>query len=320
MSRNGNLTVAKAARHDEFYTRFADVERELAHYRARFRGKVVYCNCDDPSRSSFWRYFHLNFGPLGLRRLVSTHYRDGKSSYAFEYGGGDDNDVSAGVRTELSGDGDFRSPECAALLDECDVVVTNPPFSLFREFAGSLTERGKKFLIVGNVNAVTYKEFFPLLQRGEVWPGCAFNETWSFVVPDDYVATAVEGGERLAKVPGICWYTNLDHDRRHEPLELLRTYNPSDYPRYDNYDAINVGRTADIPADYDGLMGVPVSFLGRYCPEQFELVWKAFGNTRATTQPELLDALGYRKHPEDRGGLGVINGRRVYARLLIRRR
>lgn len=259
--KNQNLTHAKKAKNDEFYTRLDDVSRELTHYRKHFRNKVVFCNCDDPEWSAFWRYFHLNFNLLGLKKLISTHYDPDNSTYKMEYAGEDDNDVSVGVRTPLEGNGDFRSEECLALLDESDIVVTNPPFSLFREYVSLLMEHQKKFLIIGNKNAITYKEFFPLLMHNQVWIGC--NSPRDFDTPDG----------STKKLNGLTrWFTNLDVKKRHENIDLWCHYKSSDYPKYDNYDAIEVSKVARIPVDYDGVMGVPITFMDSFNPDQFEIL------------------------------------------------
>lgn len=260
MSENKSLHKAKIAKNDEFYTQLTDVSRELMHYKAHFKDKIVFCNCDDPAWSAFWKYFHLNFSELGLKKLISTHYDKTEPTYKMEYTGGDDNDVEVGVKTPLEGNGDFRNKECLDLLDECDIVVTNPPFSLFREYVAVLMEHDKKFLIIGSQNAITYKEFFPLLRDDKVWMGC--NGVKEFVQPDGSVK----------KFGNICWYTNLDVAKRHEKLILWKNYTPEEYPKYDNYDAINVDKITDIPIDYNGAMGVPITFLDKYNPEQFDIV------------------------------------------------
>lgn len=305
MTRRSTLKTAKQFRNDEFYTRLIDIEDELSHYDGHFRGKIVYCNCDDPTRSNFWRYFHLNFASLGLKKLISTHYDPKNPSYKMEYTGGDDGDISAGVRTDLEGDGDFRSRECIEILMESDIVVTNAPFSLWRDHVAQLIEYGKKFLIIGNVNAITYKDFFPLLKENKAWSGYAFNRKMLFSVPEGHETTAEVDGERFALVPGICWYTNLDHPKRHEPLPLSHSYAaaPERYPVYHNYPAINVDRTEDIPVDYNGVAGVPISFMGKYCPEQFEIV-------------------GFRKGEDGKDLVFTRDGKSVqpYFRVLIRRR
>ena len=280
MAANANLHRAKNEKNDEFYTQLTDVAAELRHYKDHFRGKIVFCNCDDPTWSAFWKYFHLNFSVLGLKKLVSTHYDRNEPTYKMEYEGGDNDNVEAGVKSPLVGNGDFRSQECLDLLDECDIVVTNPPFSLFREYVKLLMDHGKKFLIIGNMNCVTYKEIFPLIKNDELWlgtnskGGTRKGNTMCFGVPEGAEIKNVSigsHGERLTQV-SAWWFTNLDHAKRHEKLVLWKHYTPEEYPKYDNYDAINVDRTTEIPKDYDGVMGVPISFLDKYCPEQFEIV------------------------------------------------
>lgn len=287
MAKNDNLHKAKDAKNDEFYTRIEDVAEELRHYKKHFAGKVVLCNCDDPTWSAFWRYFHLNFAELGLKKLISTHYDRTEPTYKMEYEGGDDNNVEVGVKTTLEGNGDFRNKECLDLLDESDIVVTNPPFSLFREYVGTLMERGKKFIIWGNNNAITYKEFFPLLKENRVWLGYTANKTCAFRVAEGYrfdekLTAQYNDGFKYGKVPAISVFTNLDIQKRHEKLILWQRYYDDDgnplpdaeerYPHYDNYAAINVDKVADIPADYKGVMGVPITFLDKHNPEQFEIV------------------------------------------------
>lgn len=261
MVKNTNLHKAKNAKNDEFYTQLTDVAKELMHYKKHFKDKIVFCNCDDPTWSAFWKYFHLNFAELGLKKLISTHYDREEATYKMEYTGGDDNDIEAGVKTPLEGNGDFRNQECLDLLDECDIVVTNPPFSLFRDYVAVLMEHEKKFLIIGNKNAITYKEFFPLLKDDEVWIGC--NSPAEFSTPDGMTK----------KLNGLTrWFTNLDVAKRHEKLILWKNYTPEEYQTYDNYDAINVNKVSEIPCDYDGVMGVPITFMDKYNPEQFEIV------------------------------------------------
>lgn len=275
---NANLHKAKDAKNDEFYTQLTDVAKELMHYKQHFKDKIVLCNCDDPTWSAFWKYFHLNFAELGLKKLISTHYDRTKATYKMEYTGGDDNDIEAGVRTPLEGNGDFRNQECLDLLDECDIVVTNPPFSLFREYVAVLMEHKKKFIILGNMNALTYKEIFPLFRDNQLWYGASIHSgDRKFYVPNDYPLKASgcgidESGKRFIRVKGVRWFTNLDYPARHEKLILWKNYTPEEYPKYDNYDAINVNKYAEIPVDYDGVMGVPITFMDFYCPEQFEIV------------------------------------------------
>lgn len=284
MAKNDNLHKAKDAKNDEFYTRIEDVAEELRHYKKHFAGKVVLCNCDDPTWSAFWRYFHLNFAELGLKKLISTHYDRTEPTYKMEYEGGDDNNVEVGVKTPLEGNGDFRNKECLDLLDESDIVVTNPPFSLFREYVAVLMKHQKKFLILGNMNALTYKEIFPLVRDNQLWYGASIHSgDRKFYVPNDYPLKASgcgvdNNGQKFIRVKGVRWYTNLDYKARHEKLVLWKNYTPEEYPKYDNYDAINVNKYSEIPCDYDGVMGVPITFIDYYCPEQFEIVAFRKGN------------------------------------------
>lgn len=301
MAGNASLHRAKGAKNDEFYTQLTDVEKELKHYQHHFKGKVVYCNCDDPTWSAFWEYFHLNFGVLGLKRLIATHYVFEGSSSVMEYLGGDDNDVEVGTITPLVGNGDFRSPECVELLKEADIVCTNPPFSLFREFIAQLVEYDKKFVVIGNKNAVTYKEFFPLLRNNTVWLG--YNPVKEFIKPDG----------NTQKFGNVCWVTNLDIDKRHESLlrELYREYDTALYPKYDNYDAINVDRVVDIPVDYFGVMGVPVTFFDRYNPEEFEII---------DINPHFFTRLEQGLSKLKQLTLQSVGRKDPYARILIRRK
>ncbi len=323
---NANLGAAKTAKKDEFYTQLTDIEKEMRYYRKHFKGKTVLCNCDDPFESNFFKYFVLNFNRLGLKKLIATCYATspiaGQQLSLFDVVGGEEEqrnkpyeavvtkvydvtgdggvdmfDVAELFRShenelmELEGDGDFRSEECLALLDEADIVVTNPPFSLFREYVATLIEHEKKFIIIGNVNAISYKETFPLLQNNQMWIGASIHSgDRKFYVPDDYPLNAAgcgvdDDGRRFIRVKGVRWYTNLDIKQRHEELILVRKYDPETYPHYDNYDAINVNKTADIPCDYAGVMGVPITFMDKYCPEQFEIV----GTISAPSDPNTLN-------------------------------
>lgn len=262
---NTNLHKAKHAKNDEFYTQLSDVEKELTHYKVHFKDKIVLCNCDDPTWSAFWKYFHLHFAELGLKKLISTHYDRENATYKMEYTGGNDADIKAGVKTFLKGNGDFRSQECLEILDACDIVCSNGPFSLFREYVAVLMGHQKKFLIIGSKNVITYKEFFPLLKDNKVWIG--HNNVKEFLQPDGSVK----------KFGNIGWFTNLDVVKRHELLILSNHYIPEEYPKYDNYDAIDVCRVSEIPCDYDGVMGVPITFMDKYNPNQFEIVGYAGG-------------------------------------------
>lgn len=261
MAKNNNLHKAKTAKNDEFYTQMIDIEKELQHYKEHFKDKTIYCNCDDPKQSNFWKYFHLNFNHFGLKKLIATHFHETEPTYKIEYTGEDDNDCNIGVVTSLKTNGDFRSHECIELLQESDIIVTNPPFSLFREYIAQLIEYDKKFIVIGNKNAITYKEFFPLLKNNQVWIG--FNSPAEFKTPDG-TTNKINGLSR--------WFTNLDIIKRHEFLDLIEKYTPEKYPKYDNYDAINVDKVLDIPVDYDGVMGVPITFMDKYNTEQFEIL------------------------------------------------
>jgi hypothetical protein len=296
MSANQNLRKAKKEKNDEFYTQFEDVNRECQHYRDYFRDKVIFCNCDDPAESNFWRFFALNFDFFGLKKLIATHYEENQCSYKLELlrreNGGDINgdgriDELDTIRTPLQMNGDFRSPECIEILKEADIVVTNPPFSLFREYIQLLMEYDKKFLVLGNMNAITYAEIFPLIKDNKLWLG--YSSPKAFVEPD--------GG--IKKFGNILWYTNLPVSKRNDPLILYREYNPIDYPKYDNYDAINVDKVKDVPCDYYGVMGVPITFLGCYSPGQFEIIKFRKGDNEKDLS---------------------ISGKPLYFRILIRRK
>jgi len=275
-SSNNNLKKAKASKKDEFYTQLSDIERELGHYKEHFKNKVVFCNCDDPRVSNFFHYFSYNFEHLGLKKLITTCYKnqnvdlfsqnDSEKAIYLEYTGDKDGDKipelnEIGIK-ELKGDGDFRSKESIELLKQADIVVTNPPFSLFRDYISQLVEYDKKFLIIGNINAISYKEFFEIIKKNKMWLG--YNCTRFFKKPD---GTMYETARSF-------WYTNLDIGKRHEDLILYKTYkgHESEYPKYENYNAINVDITKDIPMDFDGAMGVPITFIDKYNPEQFEII------------------------------------------------
>lgn len=296
---NSSLHAAKAAKNDEFYTQLTDIEKELRHYKDYFKGKVVFCNCDDPEWSNFWKYFTLNFEHLGLAKVVATHYAQGEPSYKLEFSGND----RLPARTPLLGDGDFRSDECVAILKSADIVVTNPPFSLFREYAAQLAGSGKQFLVIGNKNALTYREIFRLIKNNQMWLGITAPK--EFEQPD---------GSRKA-FGNIGWFTNLPHEKRSEELVLFRTYagNEHLYPAYDNYDAIEVSRVSDIPMDYERVMGVPITFLDKYNPVQFEILGMA-------------SSAGYKAEVVGIPFLGakdarpLIEGKNTYARVFIKQK
>ena len=287
---NSNLRKANKAKNDEFYTQLSDIENELKHYREHFKGKTILCNCDDPRVSNFFHYFSYNFEFLGLKKLIATCYKnksmdlfsqnDSEQAIYLEYEGDKDgNRVPSideiGVKN-LKGDGDFRSPECIELLKQADIVVTNPPFSLFREYVAQLVEYDKKFVIVGHQNAITYKEIFKLIKENNIWLGYGFNGGAAHFINTHYedYATAGDHKEGMIRVSGVVWFTNLEINKRHEEMILWKPYkgNEKDYPKYDNYDAINIDKTKEIPLGYDGAMGVPITFLHKYNPEQFEII------------------------------------------------
>lgn len=309
---NVDLRKASKAKKDEFYTQIVDIEKELRHYKEQFRNKVVYCNCDDPFESNFFKYFAANFNFLGLKKLVTTSYMkspivggqlslfemeglkpSGKEPFKIEITEVPDFDGDGSISladveyllkhnkntaTPLNGDGDFRSAECVELLKEADIVVTNPPFSLFREFLAQIMYHKKSFLVIGNINAITYKECFKYIARNEMWLGASIHSgDREFRVPLDYPLSAAgyrvdDDGNKYIRVKGVRWFTNLDYPNRHEDLVLYKKYTKSEYPKYSNYDAIEVSKTADIPMDYEGEMGVPITFVDKYNPEQFEIL------------------------------------------------
>jgi len=277
-SLNKFLQKANAAKKDEFYTQLSDIEKELGNYKSYLQDKIVFCNCDDPEESNFWNYFALNFEFLGLKKLVSTHFEYEKPSYKLEIvkdinGDGKINKLDT-IKTPLKENGDFRSPECIEILKEADIVVTNPPFSLFRHYVTQLMEYDKKFIIIGNQNAITYKEIFELIKENKLWLGVDNGGTKWFEVPDHYDITTesrkkIENGKKFFSMGSIMWFTNLEHKKRHEDLTIYKTYYESEYPKYDNYDAINVNKVSDIPVDYAGGMGVPITFLDKYNPDAY---------------------------------------------------
>lgn len=372
---NINLSAAKTAKNDEFYTQFHDIQKEIEAYleydKDTFRDKVVYCNCDDPFESNFFRYFVLNFNRLGLKSLITTSYKpspvantqlglfgddktlplgkgrpkitankfvinevgdiNGDGSFSLQ-------DIAEQLKANrhnewqpLNGDGDFRSKECIELLKQSDIVVTNPPFSLFREYVAQLIEHGKKFVIIGSMNAITYKEIFPLVKDDKMWLGNGFhagNAYFSTPNVRTFASGVYDEKTGLVKFRNVVWFTNMDHGKRHRLLTLMtlednRKFNKkvikseNAYLRYDNYDAIEVPFTDAIPKDYGGVMGVPISFLDKYSPEQFEVMGMAAGNSRVNS---FNYSVPYNPHANDRGGCGVISGERVYARILIKYR
>jgi hypothetical protein len=309
---------AKSEKNDEFYTILADIERELANYEKHFKNKVVLCNCDDPRESNFVKFFSMNFERLGLKKLIATHFKDAdlftrEPPYKLEYTGakkGNRMPDPKDFMKAMIGTGDFRSAECVELLKEADIVVTNPPFSLFREYVAHLMQHGKNFLIVANWSAITYKGVFKLIKENRMWIGINSNRNFSgFIVPAHYPLSGTEArvdenGNRIVSTNTTCWFTNLDIKKRHEDLPLGKKYSPAEYPKYDNYDAIEVSKTADIPKDYAGVMGVPVTFLDKYNPQQFEII----GCNRDVDQdPNRIYGRG-----------SMLNGKETFKRLFIR--
>jgi Adenine-specific methyltransferase EcoRI len=323
-SSNSNLRKASAVKKDEFYTQLSDIENELRHYKDHFKDKVVYCNCDDPRVSNFFHYFSYNFEHLGLKKLIATCYKnqdadlfstnESEKAIYLEYTG-DKNGNSVPDTAEigikvLQGDGDFRSPESIELLKQADIVVTNPPFSLFREYVAQLVEYNKKFIIIGNLNAITYKEIFALIKENKIWIGASLDgrNIW-FRIPNNYEKYhKIENGNKYAFVASTIWFTNLDHKKRHEKLILYKEYKPEEYPIYDNYNAINVDKTKDIPIDYNGYIGVPITFLNKFNPDQFEIIdgLNRYSILHGPTE-------------ETRGKyLSQVNGKPIYVRIVIK--
>ncbi|MEA3228049.1 MAG: adenine-specific methyltransferase EcoRI family protein [Campylobacterota bacterium] len=340
---NKNLHKAKTNKKDEFYTQLSDIENELKHYKKHFKGKVVYCNCDDPRISNFFHYFSYNFEKLGLKKLITTCYKnqdldlfsqnDTEEAIYLEYNGDKNgNNVpdleEIGIHN-LKGDGDFRSEESIELLKEADIVVTNPPFSLFREYVAQLMVYDKEFIIVGHQNAITYKEIFKLIKENKLWLGYGFKGGAAHFINkhyDDY-ATAGNHLDGMIRVSGVHWFTNLDISKRHDELILYKKYNSEEYLSYDNYNAINVDKTKDIPMDYDGDMGVPITFLNKFNPEQFALVGLGISNSGKEfgVQPYKEEHKKYRKEIQKRGAVDgdlymIKNGEVTvpYARIIIR--
>jgi len=326
---NQRLNKARGAKKDEFYTQLADIERELKHYRRHFKGKTVYCNCDDPFVSAFFEYFSKNFEFLGLKKLITTCYKsqevslftqnNSEQAIKLEYGGGAANSMPStkDIRiTKLRGDGDFRSEECLEILKEADVVVTNPPFSLFRDYVAQLAAHEKKFIIIGHQNAITYKGVFPLIKSNRMWLGYGFKRNMAHFVAPHYEDIATDAAHKVGmiRVSGVVWYTNLDHKKRHEEVVMVKNYkgNETEYPSYDNYNAIEVSKSQDVPGDYEGVMGVPITFLTKYNPDQFEIV--------GATESEGVGFSDGLWRPESKVPQATIAGAKIYKRIFIRNR
>ena len=328
-SLNKNLHQAKNAKKDEFYTQLADIENELKHYKDHFRGKTVFCNCDDPRVSNFFHYFSHRFESLGLKKLITTCYKnqnmdlfsthENEKAVMLEYNGDKNGDKTPNAEEigiiELEGDGDFRSAESIELLKQADIVVTNPPFSLFREYVAQLVEYDKKFIIVGSMNSITYKEIFQLIKENKIWLGNDFsagNAYFSTPHIKEFAAGVYNDETGLVKFRNIHWFTNLDIEKRHEELDLFKHYTPEEYPKYDNYNAIEVSKTKEIPGDYKGVMGVPITFLDKYNPDQFEIIGSDYN-----VKEGLLDFIKVEGYT-GKFDRPYLNGKRMYSRLLIK--
>lgn len=321
MLKNDILNNARLNRKDEFYTRLSDIVFELDHYTDKFTNKVIYCNCDNPIYSNFWKYFYDSFDKFKLKGLIATYFiQDGESIKWEMYQ--KDNIIKTRIK-----DGDFRSCESVRILERADLVITNPPFSLFREYIGQLFEYNKKFIIFGNMNMLVYKDVFLRILNNELWFGYTFNKNCYFQIPynydqfDEAYTLSQNDGYKYAKLPAITIFTNVDVNKRHESLSLQQSYNADKYMKYDNLDAINVDRVKDIPFDYTGVMGVPITFLGKYNPSEFELIGIASGNAWANYK-EILTSLNFDPTQRYGGGLGIgiVNGQPKYARILIKHR
>ncbi len=326
IAKNKSLRKAKNTKEDEFYTQLSDIEKELKHYKNHFRDKVVYCNCDDPRVSNFFHFFSYNFEKLGLKKLIATCYKnknfdlfsqnDSNESIYLEYNGDKNENFKPDPeeigKIKLKGDGDFRSKESIELLKQADIVVTNPPFSLFREYVSQLIEYNKQFLIIGGQNALTYKEIFTLMKENKMWLGYNFGDM-AFKVPEYYEPRKTrfwidEQGQKWRSLGNICWFTNLDHSKRHEDIILYKNFTEEEYPKYDYYNAVNVNKVAEIPIDYKGIMGVPITFMDKYNPNQFEIL--GFMNTGEENK-----GIRYENTPH---GRPTINGKEIYFRILIK--
>lgn len=322
---NKNLCSAKYNKRDEFYTQLVDIEKELVYYKDldHFKNKTVYCNCDNPKTSKFFQYFSNSFETLGLKKLITTCYNDNMQSrekdsnqaFYLEYGG---KESKLNIRP-LKGNGDFRSDECISFLKQADVVVSNPPFSLFREYLNLLVDHDKKFLIIGNVNAITYKETFRLIKEGKMWLGASIHSGGiEFGVPSDYLVHSSscridENGNKFVRVPGIRWFTNMNYEGQNRKLDIFKQYNTKDYPTYDNYEAINVNKTKDIPIDYNGVMGVPITFLDKFNPNQFEIL----GLSASAGYDANIVGIPFLGKKDARP---LLNNKNTYARIFIRHR
>lgn len=331
-NKNSNLHTAKREKNDEFYTQLTDIEKELCHYKEQFRDKVVYCNCDDARQSNFFKFFSLNFEHYGLKKLITTSFNaNGKGTILIYEGDKNGNrmvdDEEIQVK-ELNGNGDFRSEECVELLKQADIVVTNPPFSLFREYVAQLVQYDKKFLIIGQQNAITYKEIFPLIKDGLLWLGANGIKDMSFKVPSTYGERETrfwidENGQHWRSLGNACWFTNMEYNKRNNPKCLIKAYNETDYPKYDNYDAINVDKVKDIPYDYEGVIGVPITILNDLCSDGLLHFEAPMRERERENVYRIIDANDCHRQGKRKSTMLVkdadsaINGKPTYARILI---
>ena len=310
MYSNTDLHKAKYNKNDEFYTTYEDIEKELSHYN--FKNKIIYCNCDDYRQSNFVTYFIANFDKLGINKLFTTCFIKGSNGLKFEFDGVNNSVVA------LDNDGDFRSEECIEILKQSDIIITNPPFSLFRQFVKTLTDYDKQFIILGNMTAITYKEIFPLIRDNKLWYGATIHSgDRKFYIPDDYPLKANtcgidENNKRFIRVKGVRWFTNIDYKEKHQNLILSKKYNEQDYPKYENYDAINVNKTKDIPIDYNGVMGVPITFIDKYNPEQFEILGMSASWDNSDAMKQIRTSKTKKHGP-------ILNNKEIYRRIFIKK-
>ena len=327
--KNSQLCNAKVSKNNEFYTQLSDIEKELTNYKDFFADKVVYCNCDDARHSNFVKYFLQNFKELKLKKLISSGYKENGKGILFIYDG-DDHQIDDISITEMNGDGDFRSEECISILESADVVVTNPPFSHFREYITQLIKYNKKFIVIGNGNAITYKEIFPYIKNDKIWLGNkSFSRGMDFILGDNFEESKCKYPKKekdsiIVNIAMCIWFTNVPHDKRNTPIKLSKKYNERDYPKYDNYDAINISRVKDIPEDYEGVMGVPITFLDKYCPSQFEIIGGFNGYKKCDYENALICG-SHTEYIDKKGNIRIWNGpivnkKTTYYRILIKKR
>ena len=328
MPNNRNLNLAKKTKNDEFYTRYEDIAKELPYYKEQLANKIIYCNCDNPKYSNFYKFFKDNFHEYGIKSVIATYFNPDSYTYKTVFDGNTE------IVESLNSYGDFRSPTCIDILQQVDVVITNPPFSLFREFVGVLTKYDKKFIIISSLNAIAYKEVFPLLKDNKIWLG-SYLSNIAFRVPDYYEEKSNQcridkDGKKWRRMGNICWFTNLENTQPLKELNLTKYYNENEYPKYENYNAINVDKVDDIPCDYNGIIGVPITFLTKYNPEQFEIIGLGMSNLglEIGVQPYKTEHREYRRNVQRKraidGDLYMldVNGNPTvpYTRILIKKK